>query len=62
MDRTTMYHSNQFKVPLTVETFIWFLEMHHRMGFSLTDGGMIYGAASELLKNEKCMSVESNDA
>ena len=28
--------------------------------FSLTDGGMIYGAASELLKNEKCMSVESN--
>ena len=28
--------------------------------FSLTDGGMIYGAASELLKNEKCISVESN--
>ena len=28
--------------------------------FSLTEGGMIYGAASELLKNEKCMSVQSN--
>ena len=28
--------------------------------FSLTDGGMICGAASELLKNEKCMSVESS--
>ena len=28
--------------------------------FFLTDGGMIYGAASELLKNEKCMSVESS--
>ena len=28
--------------------------------FSLTDGRMIYGAASELLKNEKCMSVEFN--
>ena len=28
--------------------------------FSLTDEGMIYGAASELLKNEKCMSVQSN--
>ena len=28
--------------------------------FSLTDGGMIYGEASELLKNEKCMSDESN--
>ena len=28
--------------------------------FSLTDGEMIYGAASELLKNEKCMSVKSN--
>ena len=27
---------------------------------SLTDGGMIYGAASELLKNEKCMLVESS--
>ena len=28
--------------------------------FSLTDGGMIYGAASKLLKNEKCMSDECN--
>ena len=28
--------------------------------FSLTDGGMIYGEASEQFKNEKCMSDESN--
>ena len=49
------YHTNQFKVRLTVEKFILVsgnAAPGEILRFSLTDGGMIYRAASELLQNK----------
>ena len=57
------YHSDWFKGSINCGN-IYLVSGNAAPGgilrFSLTDRGMIYGAASELLKNEKCMSVESN--